>query len=823
MIKGTKVTPLASHQLTISSQEVFGEIEATQDLQPFDGLLGQDRAISAVQFGIAMRTNGYHLFLMGEHGCGRSSYVKEYLCGVAIKESNILDCVYVNNFENPREPWVLTLAAGEGQSFKQAIHTLIEGLLATFPAVFEHPTYQRKKTSIEMEFNRRYEKAVEAVERKALKQKVALFREANSISFAPMKNGKALEEQEFAQLNDEERDAFQETLIELETHLNDALVELPQWKRESVETQRSLTRDTINQAIKPLMAPLFKAYRQDLQVTRFLQNLQQDLHKVVVNDLMDDRMLDLREETLKRDYMEENYLPNLVVSHHQSKGAPVIYEPHPSYTNLFGRIEFSNEQGALVTSYQKITPGALHKANGGYLIIDADKLLTDHWTWEALKRALRLKELKMESPYSDMGLVHTTTLLPEVLKLDVKLVLIGSRSLYYMLQDLDEDFRQLFKVLVDFDGQIRRSPEQVLNFCRLLKSRIVCKNHADLSKKGLYRMIEFSSRLAEDQRKLSARIGDAFELLAEADFIRSQHNDDLIHNGHIERALSFKIQRSGRIQENILTDILDGTILIDTDGESIGKINGLTVLDVADASFGIPARISATVYPGSRGIVDIERESNLGQNIHTKGVMILTGYLGYKYAQRFPLEVSAHIAMEQSYGCVDGDSAALGEACCLISALSGLPLHQSLAITGSINQYGEVQAIGGANEKIEGFFDVCAARGLTGQQGVIIPAANIHNLVLKRQVISAVDAGLFHVYAVENVDSALEILTGKKAGSINRNGNYPRNSVNQRVLNRLKEIYEMDKDDLEPPTVEPGVTVESNKALPTVPVQKDHL
>jgi predicted ATP-dependent protease len=802
MTKGIEIVPLASHQLSVPASEALTEIESTNELQPFDGILGQDRAVSAIQFGVAMKSSGYHLFLMGEHGTGRSSYIKDYLNIVARKDKRAFDCVYVNNFENPREPLALTLPAGEGKAFRESIKQLIDGLLATFPAVFEHPTYQRKKTAIEREFNRRYDKAVEEVERSGLKRNIALFKDATTISFAPMKEGKTLEDPEFAQLEDHERSTYHEAISDLEAQLNDALVELPQWRRESVEKQRTLTRDTINQAITPLMTPLFEHYRQDQEVTSFLYSLQKDLHKVVVSDLMEERLLDMREETLKRSFMEDNYLPNLVVSHESTEGAPVIYEPHPSYSNLFGRIEFSNEQGALVTNYQKICPGALHRANGGYLVLDAEKLLSEHWVWEALKRSLQQHELKMESPYSDMGLINTTTLIPQTLPLDVKLILIGSRSTYYLLQDLDDDFRLMFKVLVDFDGEIKRSPEQILNFCRLLKSRCQEKGYADIAAKGLQRMIEFSSRLSEDQRKLSARIGDVFELLAEAEFIRSQRQDLLINAEHIDRALSSKEQRSGRIQENILTDILDGTILIDTDREAIGKINGLTVLEIGDSSFGIPARISATVYPGSRGIVDIERESNLGQNIHTKGVMILTGYLGYKYAQRFPLEVSAHIAMEQSYGYVDGDSASLGEACCLISALSGIPLRQSMAITGSINQYGEVQAIGGANEKIEGFFAVCEARGLTGQQGVIIPNANVHTLVLKRQVISAVEAGLFHIYAVKDVDESLEILTGSKAGKLNRNGNYPRGSVNAKVLYRLKEIYEMEKEDDEAESTE---------------------
>ena len=511
--------------------------------------------------------------------------------------------------------------------------------------------------------------------------------------------------------------------------------------------------------------------------------------------MTDDRILESREESEKRLFLEETYLPNLLVSRQSDSGSPVIYESHPNYANLFGRIEYTSEQGALVTHYRKICPGALHQANGGYLIVDAEKLLHEPFVWDALKRALSSRQLKIESPYSEMGMVNTTTLNPEWLPLDLKIVLIGSRSTYYLLQDLDDDFNDMFRVLVDFDNHLACNQEHMESFARLLHSRCIEKDYAAITRNGIIRLIEQSARLAEDQRHLSARIGDLFELLAEAEFIRKMAQDEFISDTHISRALDAKEQRSGRIQQEILDDILDGTILIDTCGEAIGKINGLTVLSIGDASFGAPARITATVYPGGRGIVDIEREANLGQNIHTKGVMILTGYLGHTYAQEFPLEVSASIAMEQSYGYIDGDSASLAEACALISALSHTPIHQSLAVTGSINQYGEVQAVGGINEKIEGFFSICKARGLNDKQGVLLPASNVKHLVLKKEIIDAVAAGKFHIYGISSVDQALEIMMDKKAGKISKRGNFPRGSINYKVLERLRDIAEIGSEE----------------------------
>ncbi|MGB1270781.1 MAG: Lon protease family protein, partial [Endozoicomonas sp.] len=431
---------------------------------------------------------------------------------------------------------------------------------------------------------------------------------------------------------------------------------------------------------------------------------------------------------------------------------------------------------------------------GGYLLLDANKLLEEPFVWEALKRALKEQQLKIESPYSEMGLMNTITLTPENIPLDVKVILVGARDIYYILQQLDPDFHEMFRVLVDFDDQIPRNPDTVQAFSQLLKNRADDENYPPLSASAVARLVEQSSRMAENQRQLSAKIGDLFDLLAEADFIRRTSNGRKINHEHIDRALEAKAIRTGRVSKQILEEMLEDSILIDTEGEQVGKINGLTVLAVGDASFGSPARITAAVHPGSQGIVDIEREVSLGQAIHSKGVMILTGYLGSRYAQKFPLAISASLAMEQSYGYIDGDSASMAELCCLISSLTDTPIKQCFAVTGSMNQHGEVQAIGGVNEKIEGFFDLCAARGLTGEQGVIIPKANVRNLMLHSKVVDAVRAKQFNVYAVSHVEEALELLTGHKPGSLNSKGLYTKGSVNQKVVARLKEIAELSKD-----------------------------
>ena len=789
---------LTPDQLSIQIPDDTLTFETSNELTPYNGVLGQDRAVTAIQFGVAMDRPGYNVYVMGDSGTGRSSYITEYLKSEAKRQASPSDWAYVNNFDNNREPLKLELQAGHGQAFKQDLNELIDSLLATFPAAFEHPTYQQKKSLIDRDFNFRYDKVIDRIEQSALKLNIAMYRDSASISFTPMKEGKSLDETEFAQLDEATREAFHNNIHELEGQLNDELVPLPQWKRESTDALKKLNQETIDESVTPLIQPLLEKYSDVPSITEYLDKVKANLHRTVIAELTDDRILESREDTAKCTFLEETYMPNLLVSRHEDSGAPVVYESHPSYANLFGRIEYTSEQGALVTHYRKICPGALHRANGGYLIVDAEKLLHEPFVWEALKRALSSNQLKIESPYSEMGLVSTTTLIPEWIPLNVKIVLIGSRSTYYLLQDLDDDFNDMFRVLVDFDDYLANTPDHITAFARLLQSRCIEKSYAPLSRDGVVRLIEQSARLAEDQRHLSARIGDLFELLAEAEFVRKLAKDDTINGQHVSRALDAKDQRSGRIQKEILDDILDGTILIDTDGEAIGKINGLTVLSIGDSSFGAPARITATVYPGGRGIVDIEREANLGQNIHTKGVMILTGYLGHTYAQEFPLEVSASIAMEQSYGYVDGDSASLAEACALISALSYIPIHQSLAVTGSISQYGEVQAVGGINEKIEGFFAICKARGLNKKQGVLIPASNVKHLVLKKEIIDAVSNGEFHIYGIESVDQAIEILMDRKAGKLSRKGTFPRGSINYRVLERLRDIADIGREEDHP-------------------------
>ncbi|BBL72785.1 Lon protease family protein [Methylogaea oryzae] len=758
----------------------------TDELEPFAGFLGHRRAQDALHFGVAMGRPGYNVFVMGETGTGRLSLVQDYLEAVGKEMPPPGDWLYLNNFAEPREPLALRLGPGQGRALQRDIENLADSLLALFPTAFENPTYQQRKTAIDREFSQRYSQSLTAVERKAQEYDIAVFRDGENVSFTPLQDGKPLDESGFAQLPEGERAAFHRHVQSLEDFLADTLAELPQWKRETTERLRQLNQDTVRLTVEPLLHDLEEKYADEAEVLGYLAALRADLSRVINEQLTGDQ--EPREDYAKRQLLINQYVPKLLVAHDPQDGAPAVYESYPCYGNLFGRVEYVNDQGALVTHYRLISGGALHRANGGYLVLEAEKLLAEANVWPALKRALQTRTVKIETPAPGEQASGLMTLDPQIIPLDVKLVLVGSREVYYLLQELDEEFGELFRVLADFDDAIARNDDTLRDFARLVKTRNDADGGQPLSAAAMAMLAEYSSRLAEHQQQLSARLSEVFQLVSEADLLRGQRNDPAITDIHLRLALHAKEQRTGRISRQVLDDMLDSTILVATEGQAIGQINGLTVLAIGDTSFGMPARITATVYPGSRGVVDIEREAELGQAIHSKGVMILAGYLGSRYAQRFPLAISANIALEQSYGYIDGDSAALAELCALISAITRQPLKQTYAVTGSINQQGEVQAVGGINEKIEGFFHLCQARGLNSNQGVIIPKANQRNLMLKEEVITAVEQGRFVIYAVARVDEALELLTGLPAGARDQHGLFPENTVNGMAVARLETI-----------------------------------
>lgn len=750
--------------------------------------IGQDRAREALSFGLGIPAKGYNLYVMGEQATGRYTLVHEYITKHVSHSDSPGDWCFINNFDDEREPYVLKLGPGESRKLLKEMEGLVDELLDTFPAAFDNPGYQRKKAAINRAFDQRYDQAIDEVEQYAQSKSVALYEEGGTISFSPIVDGKPITDADFAKLEDKERQGYYDLIDSLEDRLSEALIELPQWKRASSEQVRKLKRDTAEQGIRPLLRELEHKYSADLGILKFLRQLKPHLVDTVVEILAQDSKEEKQDDYDRRSILEEQYLPNIMVSNEMDSGAPVVYEPNPTHQNLFGKIEYTNMQGSVFTNYRMIRPGAIHRANGGYLLLDADKMVDQPFVWESLKLALKFGELKMDLPQHDIGMVNSVTLNPHTVPLSVKVVLMGSRQLYYALQDYDDEFDELFRVLVDFDYEIPLNKTNLVDFVGRVRNQVKQLGLESISAKAMYRLVEYSLRLAEHQQHLSARFSDVIELLNEAFYFCQNSHSSEMDVSHIEKALQAKTRRTGRVSQALLDDIKQGQILIATSGTAVGKVNGLTVLEVGDSVFGTPARITSTVYAGANGVVDIEREVELGQPIHSKGVMLLTGYLGHKYAQYFPLTLSANIALEQSYGHIDGDSASLGELVALISALTDFPARQDLAITGSINQYGEVQAVGGVNEKIEGFFNVCEHRGLTGTQGVVIPKSNQINLMLDKQIVQAVKQGKFHIYTVESVDQALELLMAKEAGQLNARGRYPKGSINSVAVNRLYNI-----------------------------------
>ncbi|EPJ47410.1 MAG: ATP-dependent protease, putative [Osedax symbiont Rs1] len=781
------LTPLTAEQLYKKCDPNLFDFTDTSTVKKFDGCFGQNRALQAMTFGVGMRRPGYNFFVMGNPHTGRSSFTMDMLNSVASQEVTPSDWIYINNFEDGRSAIAISLPAGRAAKLKADHQILLEAISTELPGAFESPDFQRKKSQIEKQFNALYDTALDDVEQSARGLSVAMYRDAGNLGFAPVSDGKVLDEAEFLLLDEKIRQSINQNIADLEDLLSESLTALPVWRREAAEQMKHLEKTTTIKAVQPLLAKLQKAYKKHPKLTAYYLKMLVHLADHTEDFLNDEKSGELLTDTVRRALLQEWYSINLFVDNSNTKGTPVIYDPHPIYENLFGRVEVANDLSVLATSYLRIRSGTLHKANGGYLVIDAEKLLEMPQVYAALKRALKAQEVRIEAPSDVAGSAISQTPLP--VDLQVKVALVGARSTYYLLQDFDADFEKTFRVVVDFDEVVPRTADSIRSYARLIKTLAAQEGLAAFTRDAVVRLIEHSSRSADDTSMLSSHIGDIVDLLCEADYKRNQAGDSLVSSKHINLALHAQQARTGRLSERIIDNIVNEVILIDTQGEKVGKCNGLTILQVGDTSFGTPARITATVYPGKQGILDIEREAELGQSIHSKGILILSGYLGFKYAKGFAIQISANIAMEQSYGTVDGDSASLAEVCALISSLTKIPISQSFAVTGSINQYGEVQAIGGVNEKIEGFFEVCKKREFVGgPQGVIVPVANIRNMMLKQEVIKAVERGHFFIYAVDSVDQCLSLLMGIAAGVLSTDDCYDQHSINAIAVDCFKQL-----------------------------------
>jgi lon-related putative ATP-dependent protease len=797
-----KIKPLSARKLCQECKPSQFKFKTTDELEDLTEVLGQERAVEAIQFGIGIQREGYNLFALGPSGTGKRTTIGQFLDLKAAAEPIPPDWVYVNNFEQPHKPRAMRLPSGQGVVLHGDMEELIEELRTAIPAAFESEDYRTRKQEVEEEFKEQQEQTFTEIQKKAQERNVSLIRTPVGLAFAPLRDGEVVSPEEFQKLPEEERKQVEATITGLQEQLQEAIYQVRQWEREAREKMKGLDREVAMFAVGHFIDELREKYVELPEVVDYLNAVQED----VIENVEEFRKAEEAPQimgiplppSLVGVPLFRRYQVNVIIDHSESKGAPVIYEDHPNYNNLVGRVEHIAQMGALVTDFNLIKPGALHRANGGYLILDAREVLLQPYAWEGLKRVLRSGEVRIESLGQVLSLVSTVSLEPDPIPLDVKVILIGERLLYYLLYQYDPDFGELFKVEADFDEEMARTSDNNQVYARLIATLVRKNRLRPFDRKAVAQVITRSSRLAGDAEKLSVHLLSISDLLREADYWADVAGNGVVTAADVQRAIEAQTRRADRVRERVQEQIQRGTILIDTDGERVGQINGLSVLMLGGFAFGQPNRITARVRLGKGEVVDIEREVELGGPIHSKGVFILSGFLGARYAADRPFSLSASLVFEQSYSGVEGDSASMAELCALLSALAETSIKQSLAVTGSVNQHGEAQPIGGVNEKIEGFFDICKARGLTGGQGVIIPASNVQHLMLRRDVVEAVKAGQFRVYAVETVDQAIELLTGIPAGERDRKGNFPEGGINQRVEARLIDLAERQRAFAEP-------------------------
>ena len=763
---------------------------STGEVEPPVEIIGQERAVKALKFGLGIDKQGFNIFVAGLPGTGRTTAVLSFLEKLAAEKPVPPDWCYVHNFKDPYRPHALRLPPGRGQILKKQVKEFIEYARREIPKAFESDEYVTRREALTGEFNSRREEIFSRLSQQAREAGFLLQSSPAGLLIIPVKDGQPLAQDAFEALPEEEKAAIREKQKALEEKIREALREVRRLEKELKskleELDKSVSRNVLNRYLEELL----DEYEDQPQVREYLEEMREDIFDNLDKFRGTGQQPAPAAGPAPAEHFWRKYEVNVLVDNGRLEGAPVVVELNPTYANLMGRIEKEAMFGALVTDFTLIKPGALHRANGGYLVIQAEDLLRNPFAWQGLKLALANGKILVEELGEKLGFITTKTLQPEPIPLDVKVVLIGSPLLYHLLYSLDEEFKELFKVKADFDTQMDRTDENVRAYCAFISG--ICRKEGLLpfDRLAMAKVVEYGSRLAGAQDKLSTRFADIADLIREAHFWASQEGSDTVKEEHVQKALSEKIYRSNLIQERIQEMIEKGTILIDTEGAVVGQVNGLSVIDLGDFAFGKPTRITASIGVGKEGIVDIERETRLGGPIHTKGVLILTGYLIQKYAQDKPLTLTARLVFEQSYEGVEGDSASAAEVFALLSALSGLPLKQGIAVTGSLNQKGQIQAIGGVNEKIEGFFEVCKARGMNGEQGVIIPKSNIRNLMLKEEVLEAVRQGKFHIYAIETVDQGIEILTGVPAGKRLEDGTFEEGTVNYLVDKRLREISE---------------------------------
>jgi lon-related putative ATP-dependent protease len=780
------------------------EFETTADLEPLQRPLGQKRALDAIEFGVDIEQDGYNLFVLGSSGLGKHRLVKEILEQRAAKEPAPPDWCYINNFEDPQRPKILKLPAGQGQPFRKDLEQLIEELLTALPSSLQSEEFSTRRQEIQKEFEEREEAAFRELDKQAKDQGIALLRTPAGYTLTPKKDGKLLGPEEFNKLPNEERHRLENIIADIQLSLRDLIQGIPIRQREFHQRVKALQKEVTQFTIDQLIGWLENKYRDQPLLQDYIANLKENVIENIQDFQPEEGNTDL-ENVARRVEEFHPYHVNVLVDNTQLTGTPVLFEDNPTYQNLIGRVERISQMGTLLTDFTLIKAGALHRANGGYLVLDARKVLSHAFAWDGLKRALMSREIKIESLEEMLSLVSTLSLEPEPIPIDTKVVLTGEPLLYYLLKEYDPEFSLLFKVAADFSDETGRSGESTQLYARLIASLQTREKLKPLDKGAVGRVIEQAARMAEDAEKLSLHVETLGDLLREANYCAEKANSDTVRAHDIEQAIEKRRYRQDKIREQMQEQITRGIQFIDTDKNKVAQVNGLSVIQLSDYSFGRPMRITATARLGDGKLIDIEREAKLGGHLHSKGVLILSSYLANHYARDCPLPLSASLVFEQSYGKVDGDSASAAELCVLLSALGDISLKQSFAITGSINQLGEVQPIGGVNEKIEGFFDLCQARGLTGEQGVIIPASNQVHLMLRRDVREAVTRDKFHIYTIQHVEEAMELLSGLPCGKRDHDGKFSQGSFNRIIEDRIDTLRQLHKQ-----YAENGESEESN-------------
>ncbi len=772
--------------------------ETTKDLEPLAGIIGQDRAAKALQFGLKMDKKGYSIYISGISGTGRSSYSKSIVQEHAEKMSPPHDWVYVYNFKNPDKPKALGMEAGVGKQFKKDIESMIELIQKEIITAFRSNEYETKKNELIKEYQQINQELIKSLNEKAQDYGFVFKETEHGLMTIPMVEQRPMTQDEYEELSMDDIENIRERSNELSMQTFDLFNDIRELEEKLRKNMKKLDEKTGYNVINYHIKKLLTRYNHRKHIREYINDLEKDIVDNIQRFRKADDKQDKTAALLLRkssdDSFHVRYKVNLFVNNSEAQNAPIVNETNPTFYNLIGATEYKNEMGVLKTDFTQIKPGALHMANGGFLLLHAKEILTQPYAWDALKRALKTGEINIENISQQMGLAVTSTLKPEPIPLDIKVILIGDSYTYGLLFHYDEDFKKLFKVMADFDIEMERNDENTSKMAQFIATHCKEQNLKPFDTSAVCRIIQYSSRLADSQKKLTSRFSQVVEILYEADAWAQIEGSDIVTVEYVEKAIQEKIYRNNMYEEKLNELFKEGTLLMDVTGEAVGQINGLVVMGTGEHSFGKPTRITVSTYRGKAGIINIEREVAKSGPIHSKGVYVLSGYLGSKYAQEHPISLTVSISFEQNYSMIDGDSASSTELYGILSSIAHVPIKQGIAVTGSVNQKGNIQPIGGVNEKIEGYFDICKIMGFTGDQGVIIPKQNVHNLMLKDEIIKAVKDDKFHIHAISHVEEGIEILTGIPAGKRNNKGEYPKGTINELVSNRLKESYERMKE-----------------------------